>query len=506
MTALLPRPSVLSVSASLPTATRFAPARRALAPLLIGLAGIVMSLIGLTSASVWYDEAATITATTRSWPQLAEMLGTVDAVHGAYYVGIHLLFDVVGYSPLALRLPSAIAVGLTAAALVLFARQFGRPRLGVIAAVVFLLLPRTTWMATEGRSYALTALLALVMTMALAHAAHSRRRRSWVVYGAIALVGCVVFIYLALVVVAHGISMALWLRSRSGAARLHARRWLLAAAAAALALLPFAAIVIGESGQVSWLRAPTPQQVLLAQWFYTSVPFAIAGWALVIAGGVFLSRSPGFSVGLLALPAIIAPAVLLVAVSLAMPLYTPRYLSICLPFVAIAAAAALDRLLAGRRVAIAIAVLLALALPQVIEQRQPEARDESAWSQVADYLAADRGDARVAIIYGAVYGHPTATARVMAHAYPEAFADTVDVTLATPAAETGRLWETTAPLASELGRLDGVEVTYLVTSTSRDLRAQTTSTMIAAGWVPVAGERFTHVNLIRYEPALSYSS
>ena len=188
MTTLLPRRSHVGVTTA-PVSDRI---RRSWAPLSVGVLAFATSLIGMTTASIWYDEAATITAATRSWPQLWAMAGTVDAVHAAYYVLMHLVFDVFGYSPLTLRLPSAIAVGLTAALLVLFARQFGRPRLGVVAAVVFMLLPRTTWMSTEGRSYAITALLALVLTMALIRAVHAKSRRSWVVYGILVVVSCTV--------------------------------------------------------------------------------------------------------------------------------------------------------------------------------------------------------------------------------------------------------------------------------------------------------------------------
>ncbi len=494
MTAILPRRSAAPVSEKRQT-------RLALSPILVGLGGLVTSLAGLTSASIWYDEAASITAATRSWPQLWQMLGTVDAVHGAYYALLHVIVDLVGYSPFALRLPSAVAVGLTAAAIVLFARQFGRPRLGVIAAVIFLALPRTTWMATEGRSYAISALLAIVITMALAHAVHAKTRRSWAVYGVLVALGCTVFIYLALIVVAHAVGIAWWLRARGAPARPSALRWLVAASGAAIALIPFAVVVIGESGQVSWLGTPTLEQVLLAQWFYTSLPFAVVGWALIIGGSAFLSRVPGFSLGKLILPLVVLPTLLLVAVSFAMPLYTPRYLSMCLPFVAIAMAAVLDRILSNQRVGIAIALLAALAIPQAVEQRQPEARDDAAWPQVSAYLAADRGDSAVAIIYGTVYGHPTATSRVMAYAYPDGFADTVDVTLVTPAAESGRLWEYTAPLETRLDRLAGVEVTYLVTSTSRDLRPETTSTLLAAGWRVADTVSFTNVNVVKYERA-----
>ena len=145
------------------------------APLAIGLLGLVISLIGITVPSVWYDEAASIISATRSWPQLWDEVGSVDAVHALYYALLHVIFDVFGYSPLTLRVPSAIAVGAAAALLVVLVRRFSLPgdgqnRLAVLAGVVFCLLPRTTWMGTEGRTYALSATLAILLTLVLVRA------------------------------------------------------------------------------------------------------------------------------------------------------------------------------------------------------------------------------------------------------------------------------------------------------------------------------------------------
>lgn len=477
-----------------------------IAPVAAFVVGLSTSVAGITSASVWYDEAATITASTRSWAQLFDMAGTVDAVHAAYYVLMHVVFDIFGYSPLTLRLPSAIAVGLTAALLVLFARQFGRPRLGIVAAVVFVLLPRTTWMGTEGRSYAITALLALVVTMALVHAVHAKTRRSWVIYGLVVVLSCVMFIYLALVVVAHAIAMLRWAASRSGNAAPSVSRWLIASSAAAVALIPLAVIVIGESGQVHWLDATNVQtidDVVLTQWFYSSIPFAVVGWGLLAMGCVFLSRRRGLSLGSLVVPLIIAPTLLLVLVSFVMPLYTPRYVAMCLPFVAVAIGAAIDRIQAPMPIALALLALGVLALPQAIEQRQPEARDGASWSQVADWLSADRAadgpGTLAAMVYGNVYGHPSATTRVIEYAYPDAFRGTLDMTLETPAAVSGQLWETTAPLEDRLFRASYASVIYLVTSTSRDQREAVTATLAEDGWVIDDSASFTGVNVVKYE-------
>ena len=64
--------------------------------LLVGAFGFLLTVAFSWVPSIWYDEAATITATTRSWPELWRMLGTVDAVHGLYYLLMHAWIDAVG--------------------------------------------------------------------------------------------------------------------------------------------------------------------------------------------------------------------------------------------------------------------------------------------------------------------------------------------------------------------------------------------------------------------------
>ena len=123
------------------------------------------------------------------------------------------------------------------------------------------------------------------------------------------------------------------------------------------------------------------------------------------------------------------------------------------------------------------------------------------WSAVSDWLAADRPQdgGTTAIIYGNVYGHPTATARVIAYAYPQGFENSIDVTLDTPAAQTNRLWETTLPLAQTIDRAADADVTYLVTSSSRDQRPAVIAQMERAGWSVVETTAFSKLNVVRFE-------
>lgn len=472
----------------------------AFAPTLVGLLGFAISVAGIWIPSLWYDEAATVTSATRSWAELWAEIQTVDAVHALYYAMIHLVIDVVGYSPLAIRLPSAFAVGLAAAVTVLTMRRLSTPRAAVIAGIVFCLLPRTTWMGTEGRSYAMTALAAVALTLVVVHAARTGRRRSWVLYGVLTVLSCALFVYLLLIVAAHGIwLLASTLRHRRTGA---AVPWAIVTAITAVVVAPLVLAIAGQRGQVSWvgpLSSNTWQEVLRTQWFFSSLPAAVAGWLLIVAGtAVLLARRD--RAGAVILPLVFAPtAVLLVATAVVAPLYTPRYLAMCLPFVAMVMAAAIDRLRPTVLGTITVASIAVLAVPTFVQQRQPEAKEDASWPQVAALIAAERvGDP--GIVWGPVYRHPKATARVMQYSYPDAYVGTVDLTLDVSAAASGRLWETTHPLDSAVPqqRLDAVDQVFLIASTSRDARPATTAILADDGFEIVNQWSLTDVNIVEY--------
>ena len=71
-------------------ADRLAQAPGVVDPVIVGILGAAVSLVGAGRPSFWYDEAATISASySRSLGQLWQMLSNVDAVHGLYYVLMH---------------------------------------------------------------------------------------------------------------------------------------------------------------------------------------------------------------------------------------------------------------------------------------------------------------------------------------------------------------------------------------------------------------------------------
>src|SRR5258708_19845690 len=81
-----------------------------------GVVTLFLTLWGITGASYWRDEAATLSAAQRPFGNLLRTFGNIDAVHGAYYVLIWAMVKLGGTGELATRLPPAAAMAVAAAA------------------------------------------------------------------------------------------------------------------------------------------------------------------------------------------------------------------------------------------------------------------------------------------------------------------------------------------------------------------------------------------------------
>ena len=321
------------------------------------------------------------------------------------------------------------------------------------------------------------------------------------------MLSCAVFLYLALVVAAHGLT-ALWQVARRGQrAGVTMRRWLLSAGVAGLVSVPFAAEVISQSGQVAWIEpigTRTVRQVLHAQWFYDDW-MAVLAWGFVVLAIVALVRtSRSRAVLMVALPAFVVPIVGLIVLSLVVsPIYQPRYLTMSAPFIALAIAAGIDALRPRWAPVLAIAVLAGLSLPHIVAQRMPEAKENTAWSEVAELIAEQRledgaGNA-TAIVWGNLQGHPKGTARVIAYSYPAPFENILDPTIVRPAAQTAQLWEERQPIGASLDGLAEADVTYFITSFARDQRLETTMALATVGWFVTDSWEFSGVQVLRFE-------
>ncbi|MEU1948968.1 glycosyltransferase family 39 protein, partial [Streptomyces sp. NPDC020125] len=129
-----------------------------------------LGLWGLDRGTMWRDESATYQMARRTLPQIRDTLGTVDAVHGLYYLLMHPLLAL-HPSEVTMRLPSVLAAVAATALVAALGCRLARPRVGLWAGLLYATTPVVTHYAQEGRSYALVAAGAAWATYLLVSAA-----------------------------------------------------------------------------------------------------------------------------------------------------------------------------------------------------------------------------------------------------------------------------------------------------------------------------------------------
>ncbi|MBN3508827.1 hypothetical protein JYB55_08245 [Mycolicibacterium septicum] len=405
---------------------------------------IVLSAAGAARPSLWFDEAATISAATRSVSQLWELIGHIDAVHGLYYLGMHGWFTVFPATEFWSRFSSCLAVGGATAGVVVLGRQFGNRTLSVCAGVLFAMLPRITWAGIEARSYSWSTLAAVWLTVLLISAIRRDRAALWVSYFALLAVSTVLNIFAVLMVVPHAVAVIMLGDRRARA------RWAAVTTAGVLVVAPFFVWCRSQSFQVGWISPPglrTVTEVVLEQYFDHSVAFALLAAAALSAPLLVprLRPTDDDTRRLVAIAAVwvIAPtAVLLVYSAAAQPLYYPRYLCFTTPAMALLLAVCVVAVARSREWITAILAVFALAAtPNYITgQRGPYAKEGMDFSQVADVIAANSSPGDCVIFDNTTSWKP-GPIRPITAARPAAYANLVDPGRGKPAWQRNRLWD-----------------------------------------------------------------
>jgi mannosyltransferase len=417
-----------------------------------GVAATSVSAVLSWNPSYWGDEAATVMSAQRPLASLWLMLGQVDAVHGLYYFAMHFWIRLFGASEFAVRFPSAIATGVAAAGCVVLAGMLAGRRVAIIAGVIAVVLPRFTAMGVEGRSYALSATVAVWITVLFIWLLAKRQPTvwGWATYALLAALGIYLFLYLALLIVAHAAFLALDRGSRWAW-----RAWATAALSGIALATPVLVAAVQQRGQVAFLAYDHQLDayiVLLAPWF-GGVLFSVVAWPLMLFATVRLvrvrrTRGPQWRLGLIVGLWAVVPALVLLVVSLAiLPLYNIRYLTFCAPAAVVLLAVGVDALPREWARVTAVAALVALAVPSWISERGEFAKDGgSDWRQVSAFIAT-----RAIAGEGIFYDDSTAEhrrPRLASHLYAADYRGLVDVALTTPFIYRAALWDDTAPLSS----------------------------------------------------------
>ena len=269
---------------------------------------------------------------------------------------------------------------------------------GLLAGLALAAVPLTTRYAQEARPYALTTLFAVLATYLLVRAVASPRWRWWVLYAAAA--GADRAVQPGRRAAGRGTpGVSLLVARRTAPAATRRRngrrgaacfgRWLAACVAAAVLLTPIAVLSAGQSAQLNWVRTPDLSTIATLVRDFAGSAVLIPVIALLAAAGCVegsgLRRGGGLTLTAIALPWLVLPPALLLAVSLVHPLYVERYVLFCLPALALLTSAGLiwiarmtRRALAGRGLPARRADLLAAAAPAAVGPRHRGRADRPA--------------------------------------------------------------------------------------------------------------------------------
>lgn len=426
------------------------------APAMLGAFGFLVSFVGSWFPSLWTDEIATLSAAGRSLPDLFALLGTVDAVHGCYYVFMHVWIAALGGSELSVRLPSAIAIGLTCAGTVKIGQNIGNEGWGITSAFILALLPRVVWAGTEARQYALTAMMAVALTLILMRAWRTNRWQDWFLWSAVSAAGIFLFLFFALAVAAQVVA-AVVLRRRAKAA-------VLSSLVVSAVVAPFMFFTSTQRSQISWMEHHSLLDNLrtyaVKQFFYgdhrptgnepptlvmtASLALAAVLGALAVVALLNSTRdSSRRDLMVLSVVMVAIPAATLIGLSTVTPLYVARYLVFTGPAFALVAGAGLARLYEKNRAAalVTAAAIAVLALiPQLtIKGLINEVPDDSRGIATLVESAAEGG---ASIIF------ETPQDRGVMLGYPAEFTEVEDLSLAEPAAESATLWGLNKPVTT----------------------------------------------------------
>ncbi|MEU2790399.1 hypothetical protein [Streptomyces sp. NPDC007100] len=301
-----------------------------------------LGVSGNWDPSAWTDEVVTIDVARRSWPQLMDLLGRADAVHGLHYALMWLVGQANGgLDECTARVPSAVAVAVAAGGLTWLGRLLGGPRTGLYAGLLLALLPTASRYAQEARSFAFVMAVAVAATGALVKILSGRAQGRWLVGYAVltALLGWFNLLGL-LLVAAHVVTVALRRPGRRVVVRLLAA--LAAGVAAVVPLLVLASAQSSAVGEAAPVTAGTPFNYFT--WLLTPgqgtlpapLKLLLTCTALAALGLLAVRRRMAAPLALaVGVPWLVVPPLLLMAVSLGHPLCAYRYLLFCLPALAL---------------------------------------------------------------------------------------------------------------------------------------------------------------------------
>ncbi|MFF5967419.1 hypothetical protein ACFY64_27575 [Streptomyces collinus] len=433
---------------------------------------LATGLWGLDRGGMWGDESVTFQVAQRTVPQIWRLLHDADAVHGLYYLFMHVVLTV-HPGEVVLRLPSVCAATATAGLVAALGVRLAGPRVGLWAGILYAITPMTGHYAQEGRSYALVAAGVAGATLLLVRAVDAGGARTWWPYGTVVALTCVLHELAVPVLGAHALTLALLRVPRrvwSG--------WGRAAGAVALLLLPLVWVSQGQSGQVAWLVPPGWDRVGRLARNVAPGPAGPVFWGTLLLMAVGLRERRTAAV---ALPLLLVPPGILMTVSQVRPLYHDRYVLYALAGASLLVAAGAGRVAGalgrvrfegrrmragGRRVRAVVGVTGVLALTVTFLSQLPVHRQDRSAAHRPDNLAGVSALAVSRMRPGDPVLFVPSVGRLAALAYPKGFRRARDIALRESAPRSGTLWGREANPGELRRRLASVDRVWVVAARS----------------------------------------
>jgi mannosyltransferase len=218
------------------------------------LVSLVLGLYQMGNPELWRDELASWAFATRSVPGLIASARDTGAGQFAYYLLLHFWIVAFGDSVDAMRTMSVLAMAGAAACVAQVGQKLAGARAGLIAGLIFALVPSISRFAQEVRFYSLEVLVATLATLLLLRALDRPSLQRWAAYAAsLALLGYVDLVALS-VVTGHAAGVLLrWWQARD-----KQMFWFAPATILALvACLPLAMVGSAQAkNQIAWIPKP----------------------------------------------------------------------------------------------------------------------------------------------------------------------------------------------------------------------------------------------------------
>jgi mannosyltransferase len=381
----------MAFSATSPTAAKNPPWLYTAIITAISVIALTLRLHVIGARSFWVDEGISVAIARLSWSDFFGILWRREGNMSLYYILLRgwLFF---AHSDATIRALSAIASTAAVIAIYFLGKKLFDRNTGATAAILLALNVFHIRYAQEARSYALLSLALVLATWCFVSAVESESQNKWALYAIVSAAAVYLHFFAVLAIGAHFLSAIIWKRP------IPWRNIFVSAVLFALLVLPVAAFLHANSQnhQLDWVKFPTGREFYGFLLLFTGqagiimlcISLAIA--AAVIAQLIVQSRKQNdsqksFPLGVITLW-LFLPTIATLAISLAHPIFVPRYMTVSLPALALVLARGISMFPTKWR-ALLLVILLAFSAWGIHNYYPTIAADPENWRSAAQFFS-----------------------------------------------------------------------------------------------------------------------